>query len=56
LLQSAERAFAELKFDAARTFVESARKVDPNIPQAVTLLQRIRERELRYLRDETQIR
>ena len=55
-LRDAETALARLKFDAAKTYVESARRVDPNNPQAAALARRIKERELQYLRDETVIK
>ncbi len=56
LLRDAENAMRQLKFDAAKTYVESARRIDPRNPHASALAQRIRERELQYLRDETSIR
>ena len=55
-LKDAEQALTQRRFDAARTFVESARRVDPNSAAAASLLRRIKEQELQYLRDETSIK
>lgn len=55
-LRDAEAAMNQLKFDAAKTYVESARRIDPGNPQAITLARRIKERELQYLREETSIK
>lgn len=55
-LRDAEAAMNQLKFDAAKTYVESARRLDPGNPQAATLARRIKERELQYLKDETSIK
>jgi hypothetical protein len=55
-IRDAERALAEMKFDAAKTYVASARKLDPGNPQAADLLRRISAREMQYLRDETTIK
>ena len=55
-LRDAESALSQLKFDAAKTYVESARRVDPNNPQAAALARRIKERELQYLKEETSIK
>jgi hypothetical protein len=55
-LRDAETALAQSRFDAARTYVDSARRIDPGNAQAARLLQRIRERELQVLRNETTIR
>lgn len=55
-LRDAEQALAQRKFDAARTYVESARRVDPNNPQLDSLMQLIRERERQMLQQETTIR
>lgn len=55
-LRDAEQAMQQLKFDAAKTYVESARRIDPNNLQAADALRRIRERELQYLKDETTIK
>lgn len=55
-LRDAEQALNQLKFDAARTYVESARRMDPNNAQAANLMRRIKDKELQYLRDETTIK
>ncbi len=55
-LRDAETAMNQLKFDAAKTYVESARRIDPGNPQAATLARRIKERELQYLKEETSIK
>ena len=55
-LRDAEAAMNQLKFDAAKTFVESARRIDPSNPQATALARRIKERELQYLKEETSIK
>lgn len=55
-LRDAEAAMNQLKFDAAKTFVESARRIDPGNPQAATLARRIKDRELQYLKEETSIK
>lgn len=55
-LRDAEQALSQRKFDTARTYVESARRVDPNNPQLDSLMQQIRERERTMLQEETTIR
>ena len=55
-LRDAEQSLAQQKFDAAKTFVESARRVDPMNAQAAVLWRRIKDRELQYLKDETSIK
>lgn len=55
-LHDAEQSLAQQKFDAAKTFVESARRVDPMNAQAAVLWRRIKDRELQYLREETSIK
>lgn len=55
-LRDAETAMTQLKFDAAKTYVESARRIDPGNPQAAALMHRIKERELQYLKEETSIK
>lgn len=54
-LRDAEQALGQLKFDAAKTYVESARRLDPANPQIGALARRIRERELEYTRKEMTI-
>ena len=54
-LQDAENAMNQLKFDAAKTFVESARRIDPRNPQVAVLARKIKERELDYIKKEMTI-
>ena len=54
-LRDAEVALSELKFDKAKTYVESARRIDPNNSQAAVLARVIRDRELAYARREMTI-
>jgi hypothetical protein len=55
-IRSAEGELAQSHFDAARTFAESARQVDPNNPRIATLLRTIQSREHQLLQDETTIK
>jgi hypothetical protein len=55
-LRDAEQALLQRKFDAAKTYVESARRADPNNPQLDSMMQQIRERERQMLQEETTIR
>lgn len=55
-LRDAEQALAHRKFDAARTYVDSARRIDPDDPRLDSLTQQIRERERQMLQQETTIR
>ena len=55
-LHDAETALAQKKFDAARTYVDSARRVDPANPRLDSLTQQIRDRERQVLQQETIIR
>ncbi len=55
-LRDAEQSLSQQKFDAAKTFVESARRIDPMNSQAAALWRRIKDRELQYLKDETTIK
>ncbi|OLP08210.1 hypothetical protein BLL52_0498 [Rhodoferax antarcticus ANT.BR] len=55
-LRDAQTAMNQLKFDTAKTYVESARRLDPNNPLAPALARRIRERELQYLEEATSIK
>ena len=54
-LRDAEIALSELKFDKAKTYVESARRIDPANSQAVFLARQIKNRELEYARKEMTI-
>lgn len=55
-LHDAETALGQKKFDAARTYVDSARRVDPTNPRLDSMNQQIRERERQVLQQETTIR
>lgn len=55
-LRDAEQALSQRKFDAARTYVDSARRIDPNDPRLESLMQQIRDRERQMLQQETTIR
>lgn len=55
-LRDAEQALLQRKFDAAKTYVESARRADPNNPQLDSMMQQIRDRERQMLQEETTIR
>ena len=55
-LRRAEMALEQLNFDAARSHVESARRIEPTNPRAARLMQQIGDREIRYLREETVIK
>jgi hypothetical protein len=54
-LRDAERSLLEGKFDAAKTYLESARRVDPGSARIDNLSRRIRERERQVLQTETTI-
>lgn len=55
-LHDAEAALSQKKFDAARTYVDSARRMDPGNPRLDSMSQQIRERERQVLQQETIIR
>lgn len=55
-LRDAERALLEGRFDAAKTYLDSARRVDPNNARIDTLARRVRERERQVLQTETTIK
>lgn len=55
-LRDAEMALSQKKFDAAKTYVDSARRMDPNNPRLDGMLQRIRDREFQVLQQESTIR
>ena len=55
-LRDAERSLAEGKFDAAKTYLESARRADPGNARLDNLSRRIRERERQVLQTETTIK
>lgn len=54
-LRDAATAMNQQKFDAAKTYVESARRISPNNPQAEDMARRIKAREMEYLRKEMTI-
>ncbi|WP_409027234.1 hypothetical protein OX462_24095 [Janthinobacterium sp. SUN098] len=54
-LRDAERSLLEGKFDAAKTYLESARRIDPGNARIDNLSRRIRERERQVLQTETTI-
>lgn len=54
-LRDAERSLLEGKFDAAKTYLDSARRVDPGNARIDNLSRRIRERERQVLQTETTI-
>ena len=55
-LRDAEQALAQRKFDAARAYVDSARRIDPYDPRLERLVQQIRDQERQMLQQETTIR
>lgn len=55
-LRDAERSLLEGKFDAAKTYLDSARRVDPNNTRIDSLARRVRERERQVLQTETTIK
>ena len=55
-LRDAERSLLEGKFDAAKTYLDSARRIDPGNARIDSLSRRIRERERQVLQTETTIK
>lgn len=55
-LRDAETALAQKRFDAARTYVDSARRMDPSNPRLDSLTQQIHDRERQVLQQEIIIR
>lgn len=55
-LRDAERSLVEGKFDAAKTYLDSARRIDPANARIDSLSRRIRERERQVLQTETTIK
>jgi hypothetical protein len=55
-LRDAEAALSHKKFDAAKTYVDSARRMDPNNPRLDSMLQQIRDREHQVLQQESTLR
>jgi hypothetical protein len=56
LIRDAEKALSQRKFDAAKTYVDSARRMDPGNPRLDSLTRQIREEERQLLQQETTIR
>lgn len=55
-IQDAETALSQSRFDAARTYLDSARRMDPNSPRLDTVGRQIRDRERQMMQQETTIR
>lgn len=55
-INDAETALAQRRFDSARTYLESARRMDPANPRIEALSRQIRERERQLLQQDTTIR
>ncbi len=55
-IQDAEKALSQSRFDAARTYLDSARRMDPNSPRLDTVGRQIRDRERQMMQQETTIR
>jgi tetratricopeptide (TPR) repeat protein len=55
-IQDAETALSQGRFDAARTYLDSARRMDPNSPRLDAMARQIRERERQLMQQETTIR
>ena len=55
-IQDAETALSQSRFDAARTYLDSARRMDPNSPRLDTVSRQIRDRERQMMQQETTIR
>ena len=55
-LHDAERALSQKQFDTAKTFIESARRLDPGNPRTDFVSQLIKERERQVLQQDTSIR
>lgn len=55
-LRDAESALSQKKFDAAKTYVDSARRMDPTNPRLDSMLQQIRDREHQVLQQESTLR
>jgi hypothetical protein len=55
-INDAETALAQRRFDSARTYLDSARRMDPANPRLESLQQQIREKERQLLQQDTSIR
>lgn len=50
-IRDAEASMQQRLYDKAKTYAESAQRIDPRNPEVTRLLRRIREHEMSYLRD-----
>ncbi len=50
-LRDAEASMQQRLYDKAKTYAESAQRIDPRNPEVARLLRRIKEHEMSYLRD-----
>ncbi|MGF6739726.1 hypothetical protein [Paraburkholderia atlantica] len=55
-LSDAQTALEQNRFDAAKTYIDSARRMDPNNPRIDALARVVRDREHAVLQDETTIK
>ncbi|MDQ0627100.1 tetratricopeptide (TPR) repeat protein/uncharacterized Zn finger protein (UPF0148 family) [Paraburkholderia graminis] len=55
-LNDAQTALEQSRFDAAKTYIDSARRMDPNNPRIDALARVVRDRERQVLQDETTIK
>jgi hypothetical protein len=55
-LSDAQTALAQSRFDAAKTYLDSARRMDPSNPQIDALARAIQNREHEVLQNETSIK
>jgi hypothetical protein len=55
-LNDAQTALGQSRFDAAKTYLDSARRMDPNNPRIDVLTRTVRDREHEVLQDETSIK
>lgn len=55
-IQDSKDSLSKLQFDTAKTYAESARRLDPNNPQIARLIQNIKSTELKYMQEETVIK
>jgi hypothetical protein len=55
-MNDAQTALGQNRFDAAKTYLDSARRMDPNNPRIDALARTVRDREHEVLQDETSIK
>jgi hypothetical protein len=55
-LNDAQTALGQNRFDAAKTYLDSARRMDPNNPRIDALARTVRDREHEVLQDDTSIK